>query len=259
MDSEKVELEGRMIIFLYAPVWVKDDVIGALVRSEYKACHYDDYKSLLKLINLYPGAVVFVNIDKGPKEAEWFRVLSNMQDQLKEKDIRLGVLSEESRKDVVAKWLRSIELPAGFISTRTRQGDVQKRVFESVSREKAIGRRKYARANCRGVGNATLNIKYLGQQYSGTILDISSVGMACKLPQAGDSLSVNDHLDDIQLRLNARLVTVSGRVAGVRQEAEKVFVVMFDDIKANSLEEKIYDYIRETIQRNFEKRLGQAG
>ncbi len=259
MDSEKVELEGRMIIFLYAPAWIKDEVIGALVRAEYKACHYDDYKSMLKLINLYPGAVVFVNIDKGPKEAEWFRVLSNMQDQLKEKDVRLGVLSDESRKDVVAKWLRGVELPAGFISMRTRQDDIRKRVFESVAREKAIGRRKYARANCRGVGNATLNIKYVGQQYSGSILDISSVGMACKLPQAGDVVSVNDRLDDIQLRLNARLVTVSGHVAGVRQEADKVFVVMFDDIRANSLEEKIYDYIRETIQRNFERRLGQTG
>ncbi len=258
MDAQKIEVSGRMIVFLYAPAWVKDEVIRALVEAEYKACYYDEHKSLSKLINLYPGCILFINVDKGPKEPDWFRIITGMKDQLKEKDVRLGLLTDESRKDVVAKWLREVELPAGVISLRTRQDDIRKRLFQTAAREKAIGRRKYARANCRGVGNATLNIKYGSEHYSGTILDISSAGMACKVLKAESVLSVNDHLEDIQLRLNARLVTVSGRIAGTRQESDKVYVILFDDIRANSLEEKIYDYVRETIQRNFDKQMGKS-
>ncbi len=258
MDAQNIEVSGRIIVFLYAPAWVKDEVIRVLVEAEYKACYYDEHKSLLKLINLYPGCILFINIDKGPKEAGWFRIITSMKDQLKEKDVRLGLLTDESRKDVVAKWMREVELPAGVILMRTRKDDIRKRLFQTAAREKAIRRRKHARANCRGVRNATLNIKHRSEHYSGTILDISSAGMACIIPKAESALSANDHLEDIQLRLNTRLVTVSGRIAGTRQESDKVYVILFDDIRANSLEEKIYAYVRETIQRNFDKQMGKG-
>ncbi len=255
MDAERIDVSGRMIFFLYAPEWVKDELIGALVRLEYKACYLDDHGSLLKLITLYPGAIVFVNIDRGPKEDEWYRMLTEMKDQIRATDVRLGVFSEENRKSVIEKWLRGVDPAAGFISMHTRRDEIRKRVLQTAASAKAIGRRKYVRAKPEGTGNATVNIKYPGGQYSGTILDISSAGMACKIPEAESFFSMNDHIDDIQIRLNARLTTVSGHIAGVRQESDSVFVILFDQSNSTSVEERIHEYVRETLQRDFEKRM----
>lgn len=246
---------GRMVLFLSPPHWIREDFVPELVRSEFKACVFSDHKSLVPVAKRYPGAVIIVNIDNPPGEPEWYRILTTSKKLFAEQDVRLGVLSEETRKPVIEKWLRDVELACGFLSSRERKDAVRKRLFDVLSGQKANGRRKYVRANCREAGDAKHNIRQDNQQYSGTILDISSAGMACTLPDAESFLKPGDVLPDIQLKLKTRVCPASGQVAGIREGSEKVFVVLFDK-KGPATEEKIYAYIQRTIQRNFDRRMG---
>jgi hypothetical protein len=248
--------EGRKIIFVYPPAWIKEELISELILNGYEGYTLPDHRNLSKVIALYPGAILFLNLDKGLSQREWIRILSGLRDKIISGSIRIAILSEDSSRESVAAYLRDIPEVCGYISSRNRHKDISRSVVQIAAREDSRGRRRYIRASCVGLGNATVNLKKANDFHHGDILDISYVGMACRIPSLDGSLAVRDILSDMQLRLNTRLCTVSGKVAGVRQGSVRVYVVMFELSRAASVDEKIYAYIQETIQKNFEKRMG---
>lgn len=254
-SSDTASTAGRMVLFFSPPHWIREAYIGELVRSEYQACVFTDHTSLIPVARNYPGAIIIINIDDPPEEAEWYRIVTESKDVLAEHDVRLGVLSQETQSSVIGKWLRNVDLACGFISSRQRKDAIRTRIFNVLSQQKANGRRKYVRAYCREGADAKYNIRQGNQHYSGRILDISAAGMACTVSDAESFLPSGGDLPDIQLKLKTRVCSTSGHVAGIREGAEKIFVVIFDE-KSPETEEKIYEYIQKTIQSNFDRHMG---
>ncbi len=245
-------ISGRKIFFVHPPAWIREDLIYSMVKLGYKTYSTEESRGLRKLVSLYPSSLLFVNVDKGPKGFDWLKILSSMNDLFREKDIRLGILSEDNRKDAIKRYLSSVSAPCGYIVLTGGQKEIASRITTQAVRQKARGRRTQVRARCFD-RNATVNVKYAGENHAGRVLDISGAGAACVIPSLDDRLRRDDRMSDIQLKLNSRICTVSGKVVGVRTESEKTFVLLFDEARSDSVDEKIYAFVRETIQRNFER------
>lgn len=246
------EIAGRKIFFVHPPTWIRDDLILGMVKLGYKTYVTEESRGLRKLVSLYPGSLVFANVDKGAKGFDWLKVLASMNDLFREKDIRLGILSEDNRKDTIKRYLSAVSAPCGYIVMKNARKEIVSRITTQAARQKARGRRTQVRARCFD-GNATVNVKYGGEHHAGRVLDISGVGAACVIPGLDELLRKDDWISDIQLKLNSRICTLSGKVVGIRTESEKTFVLVFDEARSDSVEDKIYAFVQETIQRNFER------
>ncbi|TVR91243.1 MAG: PilZ domain-containing protein [Spirochaetaceae bacterium] len=246
------EIAGRKIFFVHPPAWIREDLIYSMVKLGYKTYSTEESRGLRKLVSLYPGSLLFANVDKGPKGFDWLKILSSMNDLFREKDIRLGVLSEDNRKDAIKRYLSAVSAPCGYIVLTGGQKEIASRITTQTVRQKARGRRTQVRARCFDK-NATVNVKYAGENHAGRVLDISGAGAACVIPSLDDRLRKDERMSDIQFKLNSRICTVSGKVVGIRTESEKTFVLLFDEARSDSVDEKIYAFVKETIQRNFER------
>ncbi|MCA1754068.1 MAG: PilZ domain-containing protein [Spirochaeta sp.] len=253
-STAKTEISGRKIFFLHPPTWIREELVYGMIKAGYKAYTTEESRGLRKLVSLYPGSLLFANVDKGPKGFDWLKTLGSMNDLFKEKDTRLGILSEDNRKDTIKRYLSAVSAPCGYIVMNGAQKEIASRITTQVARHKARGRRTQVRARCFD-NNATVNVKYGGDNHAGRVLDISAAGAACVMPSLDELLRKDDWISDIQFKLNSRICTLAGKVVGVRTESEKTFVLLFDEARSDSVEEKIYAFVMETIQRNFERSL----
>ena len=253
-SNAKTGISGRKIFFLHPPTWISEELVYGMIKAGYKAYTTEESRGLRKLVSLYPGSLLFANVDKGPKGFDWLKTLGSMNDLFKEKDIRLGILSEDNRKDTIKRYLSEVSAPCGYIVMNGAQKEIASRITTQVARHKARGRRTQVRARCFD-NNATVNVKHGGENHAGRVLDISGAGAACVIPSLDELMRKDDWISDVQFKLNSRICTLAGKVVGVRTESEKTFVLLFDEARSDSVEEKIYAFVMETIQRNFERSL----
>ena len=82
---------------------------------------------------------------------------------------------------------------------------------------------------------------------TGSILDISSVGMACTFDKPQD-LKPGTNLDDIQLQLRAALCKVKGKLVGVDKEKGERHVVMFSQNISSRERHKIHQFVYNRLQ-----------
>ena len=153
------------------------------------------------------------------------------------------------------KYLGELKTEAGYIILRQRTQDVKRAIYNALMKNSVKGRRKYLRAACQDSGKATFNISFKGTAYSGRIIDISSVGMACSFDDERIVLNAGDMLPDIQLRLLGKITTVGGKIAGMRQDVQRIFVIIFDERTPYLAKEKIYSFIHYSMNHNMEKTL----
>ena len=85
----------------------------------------------------------------------------------------------------------------------------------------------------------------------GSIIDISSVGMACTF-DTGIALKVGTVLSDMQLKLRAALCKTSGKLVGFHSEAEKRFVILFHDMPARD-KQKIHQFVYNKLQEEIDE------
>lgn len=246
---------GKKVFFFYPPGWLKEEMIKDLVENEYEAYAVDDHKLLFPILRSVSASIVFINIDSGPEELEWEKYVRIIRDsELKDK-VQIGILSNNNAKPLVEKYVSELKTEAGYIILRQRTQDVSKAIYHALSKLGAKGRRKFLRAECSDSGKATFNISFKGNAYGGRILDISSAGMACYFDDERIVLSVGDMLPDIQLRLVGKVTTVSGKIAGIRQDAHRVYVVLFDEKTPYVAREKIHSFVYYSLSHNMKRML----
>lgn len=227
-----ISIEGRKIVFVKPPRWLREELIAALVAQEYKVFYLDDHRLIGTVMRTYPGALIFANKDKAPAGRSWDEVMDEVSEIRDATGSIVSTLSmDEERKSVVSA------------------------VQAIVDKHGARGRRRFARTPCLQSGDATLNIRRDRDFHNGVILDISSAGFACQVPSLENYLSLRMRIDDVQLTLaNARL-KVEATVAAVRNGSPITYVMLFASKLSQANRQKIYTFMRKTSQRNFERSL----
>ncbi len=227
-----ISIEGRKIVFVKPPSWLRDELIPALVTQEFKVFYLDDHRKLGMVMHKYPGALIFPNKDKTPTGSTWDAVIEGFGD--------------------IREKTGAVVKPVSMDGERKNAAAV---IQATIDRHGARGRRKFARTNCAESGDATLNIRRDRDFYNGVVLDISSAGFACQVPTLEDFLSLRMVIDDVQLTLANARVQAQATVAAVRDGNPKTYVMLFASKLSQANRQKLYAYIRRTSQRNFERSL----
>lgn len=247
-------MEGKKVFFLYPNSVIQTDMVSELIKNEYEIYLVKDHNKALSLFKKYPDSVVFINIDEGMKEPEWEEYIQTLQNDPDMDQLRIGILTYNNDADLAQKYLMDLMVSAGFVKLSLGLKESTGIVLKVLEANEARGRRKYLRVKC-GDKNSTLNFKSFDKMFVGTVMDISSVGMACTFdPDPG--LAAHAMAESIQLKLKGTLCLVSGIVMGTRKDGEQTtYVLLFDPKTGPDIKTKIRNFMQWSLQSHIEAEL----
>jgi hypothetical protein len=252
MSGGTVDIVGKKIFFLYPSAVIKNTIIQELIQQEYEVYVTKNHQTLPRFLKHDNAAVVFININEGldkPRWEEWVRSLLGSKETAQ---TRVGILSNTNDEALRAKFVAEIGVQCGFTVVKSDVTAALRQIMEHLRAAEAKGRRKYLRAG-REIG-AVINLPLDNAFVNGQVKDISAVGFSCTLDQ-NPTLAKNALLQDIQLRIQGRILKVEGIVYGSREEAEgRCYVFLF----TQRVDSGVRARIREGIQQHLQAKMDDA-
>ena len=255
IESHKHDIYETKIFFLYPQSIIQNQLIKEIVKNEYAAYIINDHEKALALLEKYQDSIIFINIDAVLQDDQWKIYIKNIQNSPRFVNIRTGILSHFNDEKKEEYYLMELLIPCGFIKMKSNFEESLKIILKVLDANEARGKRKYVRVKCDKMDNVSCSIKLNSVIYKGTIVDISSAGMAFMLQGDGTYFKESTEIDNIQLLLKGKLCHLSGIIKGERQtEGKKIYVLLFD--KTNHDEsDKIHDFIFQALQDEITKEL----
>jgi hypothetical protein len=206
-----------------------------------------DHKRARKLIEHFPGSIMFINIDERLEEPEWEAYIREIQGN-PSISTRLGILSYNTDLVLMEKYLMEIMVPCGYIQLKQGVKESTIIIRNALLANEAKGRRKSFRAICEE-GSGIMNFKGASWSITGKILDISSAGFAAKMDHSR-SLDKNTLLKKVQLKLRGSLAMVDLIYLGPRYDNPDVWILLFDPTSiTDNAKITINHYIKLCLQR----------
>ncbi len=245
------EVLGKKVFFLYPPSVIQEEMLHLLISAEYEVALLREKQHTLRAISRFPDSILFINIDERTKEDEWESFIRGIMTNEKTINVRIGILSYNDNPDLKQKYLMDMGVPCGFITLKLGLRESFRIMARTLEVNEAKGRRKYVRAVCHPRDMAMFNVKYGGEIMTGSILDISSVGMACTFDKQRE-FKLGIDLQDIQLKLRAVLCRVSGKLVGVNKEAGNRHVIIFSNTISPKERHKIHQFVHDRLQESVD-------
>ena len=237
---------GKKIFILYPHSVIQDELLDLLIMSGFESYVLHDHKRALKLLEKFSDSIMFINIDEGINEKEWEVYIKSIQENVKTKNCRLGILSYNTDQQLMQKYLMDISVPCGYIQLKLGVKESTKIMLNVLEANEARGQRKYIRAFCSDDLTATVNVKSSSGFYYGKILDISAAGIAAKFDKF-DDLPANTKLKEVQLKLRGGLVLTDAILIGRRDD--NVCIFLFEVPRMNPDHKLIiHRFIKYTLQ-----------
>jgi hypothetical protein len=241
------QIFGKKVLILYPQSVIEKEMLHLLIAAEYEvALIHDEQKALRALIE-YPDSILFVNIEEGMQESQWETFIRDILSNEKTKNVRIGILAYNDDPALKKKYLMDIGVQCGYITLKLGLKESFRIIAKTLEANEAKGRRQYVRVTCGARDRAKFNIKLNGDYLNGTILDISSVGMACTFDTQQD-FKPGMVLDDIQLQLRAVRCRVKGKLVGIHKEQDERLVVMFSQEISLRERNKIHQFVYNRLQ-----------
>jgi L-rhamnose mutarotase len=251
--EQQSDVSGKKIFFLYPHSVIHDEMLDILIMNGYESYSVRDHAKARRLLEYFPGSIMFVNIDEGLEEREWEKYIKDIQQDPKTADSRLGILSYNTDKDLMQKYLMEIGVPCGYIHLKLGLQASAKIMLEALRANEAKGRRKFIRASCEDDASATMNYKSPeGPTYYGKLLDISSAGIAAKIEKFGD-YPPNSKLREVQLKLRGSLVLTDVILMGNRKDYKTEWIFLFDPKMSPNHKLVIHRFIKQSLQRYIDQ------
>ncbi len=245
---------GKKVFFLYPHSVIQTEMVSELIKAEYEIYLLKDHEKARLIFQKYPDSVVFINIDEGLKENEWEQYIKALQNDQELSQLRIGILTYNNDAELARMYLMDLMVSAGFVKLSLGLEESTEIVLKVLEANEARGRRKYLRVIC-GDRHSTLNFLVGETVYTGTVMDISSVGMACTF-EPDPKFSAHAKAESIQLKLKGSLCLVSGIVMGTRREGEQcTYVLLFDPKTGQDMKGKIRHFIQWSLQNHIEQEL----
>jgi len=248
-----VSIFGRKIFFVAPPVNVHPYVTGKLRENEYEVYTIKEYKAAKGVLRNNPESIVFLNIDDASLSSKgWFNFIKSFQDDEVLKTCKLGVISNRSRAKDKEKFLVENNLSAGYITASVGNTELMNSIKEMLDLNGAKGKRQYVRANTGNDPSAQVVCEKDGQMLTMQLLDISSVGFACKLDSSYATRFVkNSLLKNFTLRMGVRQVVSTALIFAVKEgEKFSTLVLLFVPALLQPQGKKaIQDYCAEILEK----------
>jgi hypothetical protein len=247
MDQQP-DTQGKKIFLLHPHSVIHQEMLDLLIMAGYETYTILDEKRARKLLEKFPGSIMFINIDEGLKEPEWEAYIRGIMDDPKTKGSSLGIMSYNQDKTLMQKYLMDLAIPCGYIQLKLGLQESTRIILAALDANEAKGRRKYIRADCEDDINATMNFKESMEIFHGKILDISSAGIAARV-EKGPALPPNSVLHEVQCKLRGGLFMTDMIFMGKRRDDQSNYIFLFDPKISQDNKLTIHRYIKLCLQK----------
>ncbi|MDR1931440.1 MAG: PilZ domain-containing protein [Spirochaetales bacterium] len=244
---------GKKIFFLYPHSVIHDEMLDLLIMNGYESYALRDHARAVRLLEHFPGSIMFINIDEKMPEREWEAYIRKIQEGPKTQESRLGILSYNTDKDLMQKYLMDMAVPCGYIQLKLGMQASAKIMLDALRANEAKGRRKFIRVACEDDATATMNYKSPeGTLSYGKILDISSAGIAVKMDRF-ENHPPNSKLREVQLKLRGTLVLTDMILIGTRNDDKSEWIFLFDPKMQPNHKLVVHRFIKQSLQRYIDQ------
>ncbi len=242
---------GKKVFFIYPQSVIQDELISCLLKNEYEVYFLTDHIKATRIFRRFSNSICFINIDKGLKEDEWAEYITTLRSDSEISGLQIGILSYNNDPGLMKKYLMDIGVEAGFVQLKLGIKQSTDIILKVLEVNEAKGRRKFVRVNCENDSRVVLNFSHKDSSYEGQIIDLSSVGVACKFP---DTIPIENKtiIHKIQLNLKGSLVQVDGLILSRRYDSDKILVIVFNPRPKELELEKIHKFLHKTLQKQFD-------
>lgn len=252
-DQHHSANKEKKIFFLNPPDVFRQDILIDFIHSGYECYYIDDPQRTKIILQKYNNSLLFINIDSPIKESSWEKYIIEIMKFEETANVLIGVISYNTDSELRKKYLFNVGIHCGFIQLKAGLFQIKNILYRVFEANEAKGRREAVRVIINHKEEAMFNIKYNNQLFSGEILDISTMAMACTL-QEQPKLEIDDYLDNIQLKLKGVPIQTSGSIRIKRiQNGEILFIVMFDLSISLEKEKKICAFIYKILHEKIEE------
>ncbi len=247
--------EGKRVFFVYPHSVFQENLIQNLVNQEYEIYLIKDHTYINTIIDTYPDAILFLNIDKGLTRLEWEKFIRSLLGSEDPPTFRIGIISYEFEQALAELYLMELALPGGYIQLKQSLDKATNIISKTLEANEVRGRRKYVRCQMEPERAPDFNVMMDGTLAKGKVLDISSAGMAVSV-SGGIEFPKNILLRDIQINLTGRRLRVSGVVIGFRETpgGPKVFVLLFDKSVDSETRGTIRSFVHNRLQEQLDRK-----
>lgn len=257
------------VFFLSPPSVVKEDLVKELVGNEYEAYIIKDERKLLKYLKIYNHSIVFINIDAGESEKEWEEYIKYIKQNPATQSVRIGILSYQEKTESQQVFLLKLMVECGYIQLKLGFEESKNIILKTLAINEAKGKRKYIRVNCndpervyftlKGEVHLTYEATSPTVKVRGTIQTISSVGMSCTFDNPKIEFKERTVFNEIQLNLKGVLCMIDGQITYIREvkDGGKVYIIMFNDAKYKTFQERVHSFIYKSLQESIEKEFNE--
>jgi hypothetical protein len=253
MSEECSNDDGRKILFFFFSPDTEEKLLKRIASFEYEVYSISDPPDrYIKFIRENPNAIIFTNGSNCPKNSNWRDNFLLLSSACADHDIKISTWVRKDRGWEHDPELTNFSPPVRLINPGEGYEKISEYILSFLKKHNARGRRTFVRIRCDDCYSATFSVKHHKEIHNGTILDISTVAIACTFAD-NIELKVDTRFDDIQLRLGGHISPVSGTVFRKRDIGGKtVYVILFDIKKHPETHARISDYIYHCLQKRIE-------
>jgi hypothetical protein len=249
--EQLADMAGKKVFILYPHSVIQDEMLDILILNGFETYTLRDHKRTRRLMEYFPGSIVFINIDEGMAEKEWEAYIREVQENPKSRETRLGILSYNTDYKLMQKYLMDISVPCGYVQLKLGVQESTKIILGVLNANEARGRRKFIRAGCEDDPNATMNYKDDTGMFYGKLLDVSSAGAAVKIDNF--KMSPNSRLHSVQFKLRGSLVMADVILMGNRWDNPNIWILLFDPQMSQNNKLIIHRFIKHCLQRYIDQ------
>lgn len=246
---------GKKVFFLYPHSVIQNELVEMIARNQYEVYLVRDHAKLAKLLPDLPDSIVFINIDEQLNVEGWEEYINGVRSNPATGSVQVGILTYNEDKELARHFLMDTGVQGGFVLLKLGLKESAKIILQTLVATEAKGRRKFVRTVLPEISSAKFNIKSGDLLLSGSISDISIGAMACYFDKEPTEL-LDHHLTDIQLRLKGRIIKVSGKLAGSRDEnSRKSYIILFTGFRSDQDKNNLSSFIIQTLQSQMDQKL----
>lgn len=242
---------GRKIFFIEPPPNVFPFVTNKLREMEYEVYTISNWRFARAILKNNPDAICFCNIDNQAMSARaWLNYIKSYNDDEALNTTIMGVLSSRARRADRENFLNNTVLDAGYIVTSVGNTELLDSIKSVLDINGAKGRRQYVRASTATNPMAQIVCEKNNQMFTMQLLDISSVGFACKVENSDSALFVkNSLLKNFTLRLNNKQIISSAVIFAIKPGNDfSTLVMLFLPNQLPQNKPAIQEFIAKTLE-----------
>jgi hypothetical protein len=245
--------DGKKVFLLYPHSVIREEMLDILIMNGFETYTLFDHKKAIKILELFPDSIIFINIDEGMKENEWESYIKTLMENPRASKARIGILSYNQDKTLMEKYLMKIAVPCGYVQLKLGIQESTKIILGALHANESKGRRKYIRTFCDNDSFTTMNYKDDRGLFQGQIMDISSVGIAAKVSNFPD-MPPKSLLRNVQLNLHGSLLLTDMVLMGKRRDQPSILILLFNPAAIKPEQKQtIHHFIKHNLQKFIDK------